>query len=321
MLVVITGSSGQIGTNLAHRCLGAGHRVLGIDVRPNQWSARVPTVLADLAAIDPFQLLQLVDGERCTGEAMVVVHLAAHAKVHHLVQEPTKAFDNMLMLRSALELCRHMKAPLIFSSSREVYGDVERECTSEEHAEFARSASPYAACKLACESMIHAYTRCYGLRHLIFRLSNVYGRYDNDLERMTRVVPLFLRQIANGLPVTVYGSEKVLDFTYVDDCVDGLMAGLQGLRAGAVQNHTINLARGQGQSLVMLAERIGQVLGMHPQVRVAPIQTGEIRRYVADLGKARSLLGFDPQVSLHDGVAKAVEWANAGQAERMIVAK
>ena len=117
----------------------------------------------------------------------------------------------------------------------EVYGDVHRfEGYSEATADFAFTESPYSASKIASEAFIYAYARCYGLKYLAFRFSNVYGRYDNDLHRMSRVLPLFIHAMSRDEPITVYGgADKVLDFTYIDDCVDGIVARHRGARRAA----------------------------------------------------------------------------------------
>jgi hypothetical protein len=122
--------------------------------------------------------------------------------------------------------------------------------TAECDADFTAAASPYSAGKLAAEAMVAAYSRCYGTDYLIFRLSNVYGRYDNDLERLERVVPLFINQISRDHPVTVFGANKVVDFTHVDDCVDGLLLGIERLFDGRIRNETINLASGCGNTML-----------------------------------------------------------------------
>ena len=84
-------------------------------------------------------------------------------------------------------------------------------------------------------------------------LLNVYGRYDNDIERMERVIPLFIRRIGSDEPITIYGPEKVLDFTYVDSgSLEGIVKGIYALNEGRVVNHTINLAYGQGNSLIKM---------------------------------------------------------------------
>jgi UDP-glucose 4-epimerase len=214
------------------------------------------------------------------------------------------------MTFNLLEYCRHNNLPIVFSSSREVYGDIHRYMTEESHADFAFTESPYSASKISGEALIYSYAQCYGLRYLVYRFSNVYGRYDVDIERMERVIPLFIRKIARGEPITVYGERKVLDFTYVDDCVAGVARGIDLLAAGGDVRQTINLAFGQGNSLVTLAELIGAELGIRPDVTVEPPRVGEVTHYVADIGKARALLGFEPRVPLPEGVARAVRWAS-----------
>ena len=236
------------------------------------------------------------------------MHLAAWAKVHRLVVEPEKALENVEMTFAALELAREASCPIIFGSSREVYGDIHRHVTDEAMADFVVAESPYSASKIAGEALFYSYARCYGIRHLVFRFSNVYGRYDNDLDRMERVIPLFVRAIDAGEPITVFGRNKVLDFTYVDDCVRGVSAGIGALVAGAVENQTINLAYGQGQSLFDLVNLLEVSLGKDATVRYEESQTGEVTRYVADISKARRLLGYEPTTFLREGVQKAVEW-------------
>jgi UDP-glucose 4-epimerase len=168
---------------------------------------------------------------------------------------------------------------------------------------------------IAVEALFYSYARCYGLKYIVFRFSNVYGRYDNDIERMERVIPLFIRRIANDQPITVYGENKMLDFTYVDDCVDGIEEGIYALSEGRVVNQTINLAYGQGNSLVRMAGLVAQELGKRPAITIEPTQVGEVTHYVADISKARDLLGYEPKVPLEEGIRRAVEWNREWDAE------
>ena len=307
MRVLITGSSGQIGSNLALRLIDDGHTVFGVDKRPNPWTDAFPYVLQDLAG-------SYRDFERGIGAVEypasdVVIHLAANAKVHELVEAPHRALENIAITFNVLEYCRHTHTPLIFSSSREVYGDIHRYITEEEHADFSFTESPYSASKISGEALIYAYARCYGLHYLVFRFSNVYGRFDCDLERMERVVPLFIRQLSEGQLVTIFGADKILDFTYVDDCVAGIVRGAERLVSGEVANHTINLAYGEGNSLVRLAQLIARELGVVPRLQIEPAKrVGEVTHYVADLSRARELLGYEPSVDLEQGVRRAVHW-------------
>jgi len=314
MRVLITGSSGQIGTNLGLRLLDEGHFVFGVDRRPNTWTSRIDTLLQDLST--PHRDFSGGIGHVGYPEGIdVVVHLAAHAKVHELVRHPDMAIENVTMTYNVLEYCRRNKLPVVFSSSREVYGDIHRYITEESHADFAFTESPYSASKIAGEAFVYSYAQCYGLPYIVFRFSNVYGRYDNDIERMERVIPLFIRRVAAGEPITVFGESKVLDFTYVDDCVDGIRRGIDVLLEGKDTNHTINLAYGQGHSLVDMARYIGEALGTEPKMTVEPSQVGEVTHYVANIGKARAVLGYNPATPLPEGIRKAVAWSRAWREE------
>jgi UDP-glucuronate 4-epimerase len=308
MRVLVTGSSGQIGSNLALRLRRDGHEVFGVDKRENPWTNAFPTLLQDLAGHYP-AFPGGIGGVEYK-EVDVVVHLAAHAKVHQLVREPHRALENAIMTFNVLEYARALGLPLVFSSTREVYGDVHRfEEYSEEAADFAYTESPYSASKITSEAFIYSYARCYGLNYLVFRFSNVYGRYDNDLWRMERVLPLFMHQMSRGEPITVFGGdEKVLDFTYIDDCIDGIARGIERLAAGTVANQTINLAYGQGNTLVRAADLIAAELGVTPQMTIAPSLLGEVTHYVADVRKARELLDWEPRTPLDEGIPRSVAW-------------
>jgi nucleoside-diphosphate-sugar epimerase len=301
MRVLVTGSSGQIGTNLALRLQEQGHDVFGVDNRANGWSDAFPYVLQDLTMHDVAFEFPPCD---------VIVHLAAHAKVHELVLHPRRALENTIITFNVLEYARQRNVPIVFASSREVYGDVHRfDEYVEASADFAFTESTYSASKIAGEAFVYSYARCYGLPYLVFRFSNVYGRFDNDLHRMVRVIPLFIHRLRRGEQITVYGGEhKTLDFTSVDDCVSGIVAGVEALAAGRVANETINLAYGSGNTLVRVANLIAERLDVEPRMTLAPSLLGEVTHYVADLSKARSLLGYAPQVPLDEGIARAVDW-------------
>jgi len=306
--ILVTGSSGQIGTNLALRLQRDGHEVFGVDKRQNTWTDEFRYLLQDLAGhYAPYRGgINGVDYP----EVDLVVHLAAHAKVHQLVRQPHRALENAVMTFNVLEYARLRHIPIVFSSSREVYGDVHRfEEYREQVADFAYAESTYSASKIAGEAFIYSYARCYGLPYLVFRFSNVYGRFDNDLNRMVRVIPLFIHSMLRDEAITIYGGhDKTLDFTYVDDCIDGISRGIDALVEGRVVNQTINLAYGQGNTLVHCAELIASELGKAPEVTMAPSLLGEVTHYVADLSKARELLGYKPQVPLDEGIARAVAW-------------
>lgn len=323
MRILITGSSGQIGTNLALRLMDEGHSVFGVDKRANPWTDRFRYILQDLST--PYPPHERGIGGVEYPPTDVVVHLAAHAKVHELVRLPHRAMENITMTYNVLEYCRLARLPIIFSSSREVYGDIHRyiadeadkpQTMGESTAHFAYTESPYSASKIAGEAFIYSYARCYGLKYLVFRFSNVYGRYDNDIERMERVIPLFIRRIAADEPITIYGENKVLDFTYVDDCVSGIAAGVKALHEDRVSNQTINLAYGRGNTLVKMAHLIGEAVGKQARITLAPSLLGEVTHYVADISKARELLGYEPKVPLEEGIPLAVKWNQGWSAKQ-----
>ena len=308
MRILVTGSSGQIGTNLALRLQRDGHEVYGVDKRQNTWTDEFRYLLQDLAGhYAPFR--GGINGVEYP-DVDLVVHLAAHAKVHQLVRQPHRALENAVMTFNVLEYARLRHVPIVFSSSREVYGDVHRfEEYGEHSADFAYAESTYSASKIAGEAFVYSYARCYGLPYLVFRFSNVYGRYDNDLWRMERVLPLFMHQLSRGEGITIFGGDsKVLDFTYIDDCVDGIARGVYALAERRLANQTINLAYGQGNTLVRAADLIAAELGVTPQVTIAPSLLGEVTHYVADVRKARELLAWEPVTPLADGIPKAVTW-------------
>ncbi len=299
MNILITGSSGQIGTNVGLALMDRGDKIVGIDKRANSWTDRIETVELDLTRS---RFEDLPDGDRFD----LVLHFAANAKVYELVEHPERAMDNITILFTVLDYCRRNRLGIIFASSREVYGDIHRHVTDEAAADFVVAESPYSASKIAGEALIYSYAQCYKLPFLVFRFSNVYGRYDNDLERMERVIPLFVDRIARDLPIVVYGKEKVLDFTYVDDCIAGVLAGVDALAQGRVVGQTVNLAFGHGSTLLDIVNIASLALGKEPSVRYEPSRSGEVTRYVADITKARELLGYQPQVPLSSGLVKAV---------------
>ena len=311
MNILITGSSGEIGTNLAIELQKLGHTVQGLDKRENTWVKTIPTTILDLSQ----RFSDYTNGFDSTPitKPEIVVHLAANAKVHELVVDPQRALDNITDCFNVLEYCRIQNIPIIFSSSREVYGDVyrfltDRESVNETKAQFVYTESPYSASKIAGEALIHSYARCYKLPYLIFRFSNVYGRYDNDISRMERVIPLFIKKINNDEPITIYGKEKTLDFTYVDDTVQGLIKGIEKLSRGEVSNKTYNLAYGKGHTLHEMATYIAENLGKTINPTFEDLRPGEISYYVADITQAQTDLGYNPATTLKEGIAKTISW-------------
>jgi len=307
MHILITGSSGEIGTNLALNLAKLGHRVFGVDKRPNTWTDEFTYVMQDLS-VRYSNFKGGIGSVPYPNDIDLVVHFAANAKVHELVKYPDRAMDNITITHNVLEYCRQNNLPIIFSSSREVYGDIKRYITNEDQTDHHFTESPYSASKISGEALIYSYAKCYDLSYLIFRFSNVYGRYDADIERMERVIPLFINKIYNNEPITIFGKDKMLDFTYVDDCVSGVLLGIEKLMKSEIKDQTFNLAYGEGHSLLNLAEYIGEALGRAPQINIEDVKVGEVTHYIANIGKAKQLLGYNPETRLPEGIKKTVEW-------------
>jgi UDP-glucose 4-epimerase len=295
--VLVTGASGMIGTALIERLHGDGYDVTGIDIEPNRWSDVVEnlTIRADL--------LDDAVGEALPSDIDILVHLAANARVHRLVKHPRRARDNFEMTFNVLEYARQSGVSrVIFGSSREVYGNKGKIVYSEEDTYVDECESPYTASKVGGEAMLKAYEQCYDLEASILRFSNVYGRFDVS----DRVLPLFIAQAHDGQDLTVYGDDKVLDFTYLDDCVEGIARVIEKFHKA--KGTTFNIASGEGTSLIELAEEIARRVDTDVDIHVEPNRTGEVGRYVADISKANKVLNYDPAYSFDEGLDAAVDW-------------
>jgi len=294
--ILVTGSSGFIGTALAERLLDAGYCVTGVDQRPNPWSERIDerTEQLDLLGDD----LSAVDGA-----FDVLVHLAANSRVGSAVRNPTEATENGRLTRTALEFARTRGVEhVLFASSREVYGLGPQVIYEESNADPRDCANPYGASKLFGEALCEAYRNCYDIQTSALRFTNVYGRYD----RHDRVVPLFIAQALAGEQLAVYGEEKVIDFVYLDDCVDAVKRAVE--RRSQIAGEAINVGSGVGTALVHLADRISERIDRCPGYEVRSTQTGEPTKTIADTDKARALLEYAPTYDFDDGLDATIEW-------------
>jgi UDP-glucose 4-epimerase len=295
--ILITGSSGTIGNCLFERLLAEGADVVGADVRTNRWNRQVndKTIIADLRKPD--------DLEKLPKDLDIVVHFAANARVFMLVEKPDLARDNFLMLYNVLEFVRKNNIKrVLFASSREVYGNSGYIIHSEEEAYVKNCESSYTATKIAGEALVHAYEQCYGIEHVIVRFSNVYGRYDYS----DRVVPLFISKALKNEDICIYGRDKVLDFTYIEDCVDGVTKCLKLFET--CKNEVYNIATQKGYSIEKVAQIIVESTNSKSKITYKPNRTGEVCRFIADISKAQAVLNYSVQHNLEDGIAATIEW-------------
>lgn len=297
MKILVTGSSGTIGTRLCEILLERGFEVVGADWEPNKWNKTIDdiTVKVDLRDEGVFEQLPT--------DVHIVVHLAANARVYELVEHPDRARDNVLTLWNTLEWCRKNNiSKFIFASSRETYGNINKEILTEKDAHFMHCESPYTASKIAGEAFVESYKRCYQMDTINFRFSNVYGMYDDSV----RVVPLFIRLAKQNEPMTVFGKEKCLDFTYIDDTVEGIILAIE--QFDQAKNDTYNLAYGEGTTILHLAERVKELMNSESEIVTGEPRTGEVIKYVADISKAKAKLGYEPKTPFDEGIEKSVEW-------------
>jgi len=303
MKILVTGSSGTIGTRLCEKLLEAGHEVIGADWEPCKWNEQVENLRIDI------DLRHKEEFSKLPTDVELIIHLAANARVYELVENPDRAMDNFIDTFNILEHARKNGIKkMMFASSRETYGNIhlpEGEAYSEDKAHFMTCESPYTASKIGGEALFEAYKRCYNIDTIIFRFSNVYGMYDDTI----RVVPLFYRQAKAGETLKVFGKDKCLDFTYIDDCVDGILLSIENFESA--KNETYNLAFGEGTTIMHLAEKVVELLGSSSQIEATDSRTGEVTHYIADISKAKKAFGYDPKTSFEDGIRLSMEWYEA----------
>ncbi len=298
MRILLTGSSGMIGTRLYEKLVETGHDIIGVDSQKNPWNSSLneKTQLIDL--------LKKTELEKLEGGFELTIHLAANARVYNLVEEPQLALENALTTLNVMEYVRkHNINRYIFASSREVYGNIDyQRAINEDDVKLNECESQYAASKLWGEALTWAYNKLYGINAAIVRFSNVYGMYDHS----DRVIPLWIRQAHNNEDLIVYGREKTLDFTYIDDSVKGVLKIIEKLQQ--TNGQTFNIASGKGEKLLDVAEKITRLMESSSRIIIKENRTGEIMKFTADITKAQNKLGYTPDTGLDEGLRKAITW-------------
>ncbi|MFB6175942.1 MAG: NAD-dependent epimerase/dehydratase family protein, partial [Halobaculum sp.] len=284
--VLVTGGSGAIGVPLLQQLQESAHEPVGIDIRNPPLDVDLPIRTADLRSADSLP------------DADVVVHLAAHSQVQPTITDPGLAVENVALTREVLDYAVDRDASVVIASSREVYGSNIR---PEEEDVGVDANNPYAASKLATESLASSYASCYGLDVVTLRLANVYGPYDLN----PRVVPIFISKGISGEQLTVFGRRKILDFIHVSDVVDVITQVVTDLPA--YDGETLTIGSGRGTRLTDLASNIVRLIDPCPGFTVESNRDGETERFVANVQRATALLDFDP-TPLSEGIKRTVEW-------------
>jgi nucleoside-diphosphate-sugar epimerase len=282
MRVLVTGGAGFIGSHLVRRLTASGASVCVLD---NLHRGTLDALTGTGADFVEGDIRDSAIVRRASSGVEIVYHLAAQSNVMGALKDRDYAFTtNVTGAYNVLNAAHDAGARrLIFTSSREVYGDVNRLPVPETAA--VNPKNPYGISK-ACGELACRVFDSTSLDTIILRLANVYGPGDRD-----RVIPLFIDNALGGHPLVIYGTGKVLDFVWVEDVVDAL------IRAGKVRGgcRPINIGTGYPVELPALAERILHLTGSRSRIEHAPARSVEIDRYVACIDSARELLEFSPE--------------------------
>jgi UDP-glucose 4-epimerase len=300
---LVTGGAGFIGSNLARALLEAGHDVRVLDnfstgSRKNLEGLDVEIVEGELRSYE--RVHNAVRGVE------VVFHLGALGSVPRSVQDPlTSSAVNIEGTLNVLLAARDGGARrVVFSSSTSVYGSSAARPTREDQPP--DPISPYGVAKLAAERYCISFSRVYEpLETVVLRYFNVFGPRQSPDSQYAAVVPLFIRAIAAGKPITIHGDgEQSRDFTYVDNVVAATMSAAD---APGASGRAFNVAGGSPATVNHVAETLGQIIGKPVEKRFEPRRSGDIRDSWADLSAAREVLGFDPSVTLEEGLRRTAE--------------
>ena len=307
----VTGGAGFIGGHLVDALVSLGARVTVIDDLSNSDAAQI----AGLIDLEPGQvrfvhasILERTALDEAMEGADLVFHLAALGSVPRSVEDPTRTWlVNATGTMRVLEAAARAKARrLVYSASSSAYGDnptlpkVETQATE--------PMSPYAAAKLAGESLCRSWSACYGLETACLRYFNIFGPRQAADSAYAAVVPAFIRTLfAGGAPIIFGDGEQTRDFTHVSNAVAANL--LAATREQPLRGEVVNIGAGVRTSvntlaglLAILCERPGAV------VDYRPVRVGEVRDSVADISAARNLLGYTPVTPLQEGLAQTVAW-------------
>jgi nucleoside-diphosphate-sugar epimerase len=322
---LVTGAAGFIGSRVSELLLDAGHGVIGIDNMNEAYDVRVKYWrLNRLLGRPDFVFHQLdisdrraLDNVRLGGEGQSVsldgvINLAARAGVRQSVENPWVYVDtNMTGTLNMLELCRRWNIPkFILASTSSIYG-ADPSLPTPETANSDYPLQPYAASKKGAEALCHSYHFLYDIDVTVFRYFTVYGPAGRPDMSMFR----FTQWISEGKPLRLNGDgEQSRGFTYVDDIARGTILGLK-----PVGYEIINLGGHETITINDLIHMLEELIGKKAHIQRLPANPADMLASWADVDKAKSLLGWEPRVSLLQGVARLVEWYNTERDWAMLV--
>ncbi len=305
---LVTGVAGFIGSNLAEALLARGHRVRGLD---NFLSGKREN-LEGLGAVE-FTEGDVRDLETCRRACEgvdFVLHEAALGSVPRSIEDPALSNEcnvtgtlNMLVAARDAGVRR-----FVFAASSSAYGDTPALPKVETMPP--QPLSPYALSKLAGEEYCRLFTELYGLQTVSLRYFNVFGKRQDPFSTYAAVIPKFVSALLRGEPPEIYGDgEQTRDFTYIEDVVQANLKACEAPEEACGQVY--NIAFGERISLNELYREISRLLGTDLPPRYGPPRPGDVRHSLADISKARHLLGYQPRYDVATGLGEAIAWYRA----------
>ena len=327
-MILVTGAAGFIGYHVARRLLERGDDVIGLDNLNDYYDPSLKEArLGQLRAFERFRFskLDLADREGMSAlfaewKPRRVVHLAAQAGVRYSLTHPhAYTSSNIDGFLNVLEGCRHNDVEhLVYASSSSVYGANERQPFSE-HDNIDHPISLYAATKKANELMAHTYAHVFGIPCTGLRFFTVYGPWG----RPDMALFKFTRGILAGEPIEVYNEGRMVrDFTYIDDVVEGVVrvvdriaepdpewSGIDPDPARSAAPYRIyNIGNNQPVELLSYISAIEKALGKQAEMKLMPMQPGDVPSTMADVSELEAAVGFRPRTSVAEGVSRFVSW-------------
>lgn len=310
--VLITGGAGFIGSNLAHELLVQKYRVKIID---NLSTGRIEN-LRDIR-----KKIQFIRGDVCHRNTLksvmrgvdYVLHEAALPSVPRSINNPRDSHEaNVNGTFNVLLAARDQGVKkVVLASSSSIYGNRKyygvRKTISKREAMKPMPLSPYAVNKLIGEEYAKVFSHIFKVPTTCLRYFNVFGHNQNPRSEYAAVIPRFITAVLKGERPTIYGNGlQSRDFTYVDNVVQ---ANILAMHAEGVQNgETINIACGGSTTLLHLLQLINKILGKKIRPKFEPFRTGDVKNSLADIHKAKQLLGYTPRVSVGEGLLRTVAW-------------